>query len=221
MTEPSTATRRMQTMMATMITPLLSEVFSSGRDKGRSLRVPPRCSPSSPPVSISESPSPGRHRGDSPSRCLPGSPAPRGAGHGAEPSRRLPRPCRSRWRRGLPAWQGERSSRGSQGHGSAGGRLPKRRAVPQGGGLTQQLDVLLADPQRVGDPAHGPGPQQVVAHAHRQVAGDVLVLHVLVGLRGGRAARGSAPRGRAQHPGDAAARIRPPPQPPARLSPSR
>lgn len=81
----------------------------------------------------------------------------------------------------------------------------------RGGELTQQLDVLLADPQRVGDPAHGPRPQQVVAHAHRQVAGDVLVLHVLVGLRGGRAARGSAPRGRAQHPGDAAARIRPPP----------
>lgn len=85
---------------------------------------------------------------------------------------------------------------------SSAGQAPKNPDNPaegeqQGGwGLTQQLDVLLTDPQRVGHPAHGPGAQQLVAHAHRQVAGDVLVLHVLVGLRG--AAQGSAPRGWSQ-----------------------
>lgn len=58
------------------------------------------------------------------------------------------------------------------------GSRGKRRCLR----LTEQLDVLLADTQRVGDLARGSCPQQVVVHAHRQVAGDVLIFNVLMSL---------------------------------------
>lgn len=53
--------------------------------------------------------------------------------------------------------------------------------------------MLLADTQRVRDPAHGSCLQQVVVHTHRQVAGDVLIFNVLMSLRGEKAAKDSAP----------------------------
>lgn len=51
--------------------------------------------------------------------------------------------------------------------------------------------MLFTDTQRVGDPAHGSRPQQVMVHTHRQVAGDVLIFNVFMSLQGKEAARDS------------------------------
>lgn len=73
---------------------------------------------------------------------------------------------------------------GAGGTDTAGDPWDRRQCLT----LTHQLDVLLTDTQPVGHPAHGSCLQQVVAHPHRQVAGDVLLVRVLVSLgRAGRA----------------------------------
>lgn len=76
-----------------------------------------------------------------------------------------------------------------------GGLTLLGRAWDRKQGLTlthHQLDALLTGAELVEHPAHGSCPHQLVAHPHRQVAGDVLVVHVLVSLgRAGRA--GSVP----------------------------